>query len=307
MLARHNREISDLEELLRQKQRQIDELSRKQSDNNQDLEKLLKEKEEEVEILKAGLDQTLTDLMDAQNNHHATDSVLDSTIDAMLQDHLRKLTEIIDSVLQSGVQRVDDALYELESPMQAGNQSASPSYLLSQVEKAGLSSTEFATAFNNFIADGPNATQSEVIKTVSTFAGAIADVLANAKGVLRFAPDEKKSDSISSATRQSAQAAVRFFQNLQSFRLEGLTPEQKTDVVLANNLEVQRNLQKLTKLTETFVSKNVNIGKGDLGEMVDRELSNAANAIEAAAARLAALQNKAKNPAYSTYELKIHK
>lgn len=201
---------------------------------------------------------------------------------------------------------MDDALYELESTMQAGNQNATPTYLLSQVEKAGLSSTEFATAFNNYIADGPNATQSDVIKMVTVFSSAIADVLDNAKGVMRLAPDEKKADSILSSAKQSAQATVRFFQSLQSFRLGGMEPEQKTDVVVANNLEVQKNLQKLTKLAETFVSKGVHLGGGDLGDIVDRELTNAAAAIDAAAARLAALQNKAKGPGYSTYELRIH-
>src|SRR5436305_3470812 len=97
---------------------------------------------------------------------------------------------LTDSVLQTGVQRVDDALYELESPMQAGNQNSTAGYLLSQLEKAGLSATEFATAFNNFIADGPNGDHSQIIKAVSVFAGAISDVLANAKGITRFAPDE---------------------------------------------------------------------------------------------------------------------
>jgi len=204
------------------------------------------------------------------------------------------------------VRRVDDALYELESTMQAGNQNATATYLLSQVEKAGLSATEFATAFNNYIADGPEAIHDDVIRMVTVFSSAIADVLDNAKGVTRLAPDEKKADQIISSARQSAQATVRFFQSLQSFRLDGLDPEAKTDVVLKNNLEVQKNLQVLTKLTETFVSKGVHLGSGDLGDIVDRELTNAAAAIDAAAARLAALQNKAKGPGYSTYELRIH-
>ncbi|KAF8470120.1 ANTH domain-containing protein [Kalaharituber pfeilii] len=306
LLKGHNREVADLEELLRQKQREIDALSRKAHEGTAELEKLLREKEEELEIAKAGMDHTLKLLLEAENKDTAKDDALDSAIDAMLADHLGKLAEIMDSVLQSGVQRVDDALYELESTMQAGNQNASPSYLLSQVEKAGLTSTEFSTAFNNYIADGPNSPQSEVIKMVSIFASAIADVLDNAKGVTRLAPDEKKADSILSAARQSAQATAKFFQSLLSFRIGDLTPEQKTDVVLANNLEVQKNLQKLTKLTETFVSKSVTLGGGDLGDIVDRELTNAAAAIDAAATRLAALQSKAKGPGYSTYELRIH-
>lgn len=211
-----------------------------------------------------------------------------------------------DSVLQSGVQRVDDALYELESTMQAGNQNASPAYVLSQIEKASSTATEFSTAFNSFIADGPNSTHAEIIRTVNAFAGSIADVLSNTKGLTRLATDDKKADQLSGAARQSAQATVAFFRSLQSFRLDGLEALQKTDVVINNNHEVQMNLQKLSKLAENFGPRSGKItnATGDLGEIVDRELTNAAAAIEAAAERLAKLKKKPKD--YSTYELRIH-
>lgn len=209
-------------------------------------------------------------------------------------------------MLQSGVQRVDDALYELDSTMQAGNQNASPSYVLSQVEKASASATEFSTAFNNFIADGPNSTHAEIIRTVSVFSGSVADVLSNAKGLTRFANDDRSSDQLMNAARKPAQATVRFFRGLQSFRLDGLEPLQKTDVVINNNLEVQRDLQALSKLVDGFSPKGSKLSTtGDLGELVDKELEKAADAIQAAAERLAKLQNKPRE-GYSTYELKVH-
>lgn len=191
--------------------------------------------------------------------------------------------------------------------MNAGNQSASPGYLLSQVEKAQLSATEFATQFNNFVVDGPNSPQSSIIKTLHVFAGAISDVLANAKGVTRLATDENKSDAIMAAARQSANTSVKFFQNLMSFRLDGLSQDQKMDVVVSSNLEVQKNLQKLTKLAEQFMTKGADLSKasGDIGDLVDNELSKVADAIDAAAARLAQLMKKPKD-AFSTFEIRIH-
>lgn len=209
-------------------------------------------------------------------------------------------------MLQSGVQRVDDALYELDSTMQAGNQNASPSYVLSQIEKASASATEFSTAFNNFIADGPNSEHAEIIRTVSVFSGSIADVLSNTKGLTRFATDDKKADQLVGAARSPAESTMTFFRALQSFRLQGLEPLQKTDVVINNNHEVLMNLQKLSKLVDTFAPKSNKLtGAGDLGDIVDRELTNAANAIEAAAQRLAKLKKKPRD-GYSTYELRIH-
>ena len=59
LLSRHNREMADLEELLRSKQRQIDDLSSQVTEKTDDLKKQLREKEEELEIFKAGMDEVL--------------------------------------------------------------------------------------------------------------------------------------------------------------------------------------------------------------------------------------------------------
>ncbi|PSS03266.1 ANTH domain-domain-containing protein [Coniella lustricola] len=306
MLARYNREMSDLEEALRNKSRALEEAQDKIRNGGSDLEMLLREKEEELEVYKAGMDQALVELNELKLNQGDTDNVIDGQIDALIMANLDKINEIIDSVLQSGVARVDDAMYELDSTMQAGNQNASPSYVLSQIEKASASAVEFATAFNNFIADGPNAAYAELIKAINVYSSSIADVCNNTKGLTRLATDEKKSDSLINGARQSAQSTVKFLRGLQSFRLEGMDPMQKTDVVVNSMNDVQLNLQKLNKLVETFApgfGKLAN--KGDLGELVESELSKAADAIAAAAARLAKLRNKPRD-GYSSYELKVH-
>lgn len=307
MLSKYNREMSDLEEALRIKSRALEEAQSKIRNGDSDLEQLLREKEEELEVYKAGMDQTLIELNELKQNQGETDHALDGQIDALILSNLDKINDMIDSVLQAGVSRVDDALYELDSSMQAGNQNASPSYVLSQIEKASGSAMEFATAFNNFIADGPNSTHSELIKAINVFAGAIADVCSNTKGVVRLATDDKKADALMQGARQSAQSTVQFFRGLQSFRLEGLEPLQKTDVVINSNNDVQIKLQKLNKLVEGLApgyGKLMN-NKGDLGDLVDSELSKAADAIAAAAARLAKLKNKPRD-GYTTYEVRVH-
>ncbi|KAI9715416.1 MAG: sla2 Src-like adaptor 2 [Chrysothrix sp. TS-e1954] len=306
MLSRHNREIADLEEALRNKTRALDDSRNKYGEQDSDLERTLREKEEELEILRMGMDQTLVELNELKNSRSDTDQAMDGEIDNVLLANLGKIGEIIDSVLRSGIQRVDDALYELDSTMQAGNQNASGAYVLSQVEKASSTAMEFSTAFNNYIADGPNSTHSEIIRTVSTFSGSIADVLSNTKGLTRFASDERKGDQLLNGARQSAQSTVNFFRSLASYRLDGMEDLQKTDVVINNNNEVQMNLQKLSKLADAFAPKNkLTNTSGDLGDLVDREMGNAAAAIDAATERLTKLMNKPRD-SYSTYELKIH-
>ncbi|SPO03908.1 probable cytoskeleton assembly control protein SLA2 [Cephalotrichum gorgonifer] len=306
ILSKYNREVADLEEALRIKSRAMEDMQAKLRDGSSDLEQLLRDKEEELEVYKAGMDQTLIELNDLKQNRGESDQVLDGEIDALILSNLGKINDIIDSVLHAAILRVDEALYELDSTMQAGNQNASPTYVLSQIEKASASAMEFATAFNNFIADGPNATHADLIKAVSIFSSGIADVCTNTKGLVRLAADDKQGDNLMGGARQSAQATVQFFRSLQSFRLDGMDPIQKTDVVINNNNDVQINLQKLNKLVETFAPAFGKLtAKGDLGEAVDNELMKAADAIAAAAARLAKLRNKPRD-GYSTYELRVH-
>ncbi|OJD37460.1 cytoskeleton assembly control protein [Diplodia corticola] len=306
MLSRHNREIADLEEALRNKNRQLEDVQLRFREGDSELERQLREKEDELEIFKAGMDQTLLELNELKMNQQVSNTASDEVFDTVILDNLRKISEIIDSVLQSGVQRVDDALYELDSSMQAGNQSASGPYVLSQIEKAASCAMEFSTAFNNFIADGPNSTHAEIIRTVNIFSSSIADVLSNTKGLTRFASDDKKGDQLLAAARHSAESTVGFFRSLQSFRLEGMEDLQKTDVVLNCNSEVQLNLQKLSKLADAFAPKNkISANGGDLGDLVDREMANAANAILAATERLSKLKDRSRD-SYSTYELRIH-
>lgn len=306
LLSKYNREMADLEEALRNKNRALEEVSSRNMDRQGGHDALLREKDEEIEVYKSGMEQALMELEELKLNQGDVDNALDSQIDTVLLSTVAKINDIIDSVLQAGVQRVDDALYELDSSMQAGNQNASPPYVLSQIEKASASATEFSTAFNNFIADGPNSTHAEIIRTVSIFSGSVADVLSNTKGLMRFANDDRSADQLINAARKSAQATVRFFRGLQSFRLEGLEADHKTDVVINNNLEVQRDLQALSKLVETFAPKSSKIStNGDLGDLVDQELTKAADAIDAAAARLAKLKKKPRD-GFSTYELRIN-
>ncbi|RMD44178.1 hypothetical protein DV735_g1009, partial [Chaetothyriales sp. CBS 134920] len=306
MLSKYNREMADLEESLRSKTRQLEEIRSKQGERSLDHDAALREKDEEIEIYKSGMEQALEELEELKLGHGETDGALDGAIDEVIKANISKIQDMIDSVLQSGIHRVDDAIYELDSPMQAGNANATAPYVLSQIEKASASATEFSTAFNNFIADGPGSDHSAIIRTVSIFAASIADVLSNTKGLTRLATEERRSDELVNAARHSALSTINFFRSLQSFRLDGLEPIQKSDVVINSNHDVLMKLQKLSKLADAFAPKGTHLStSGDLGDLVDSELTKAANAIEAAAQRLAKLKNKPRD-GYTTYELKIN-
>jgi len=88
MLSRHNREIADLEEALRNKTRTLDEFQMKYREGDSDLERQLRDKEEELEIFRAGMDQTLLELNELKLNAGTNDDVLDGHLDTLIQDSL---------------------------------------------------------------------------------------------------------------------------------------------------------------------------------------------------------------------------
>lgn len=212
-------------------------------------------------------------------------------------------------MLQSATKRVNDALYELDSPMQAGNQNSSSGYVLSTIEKASASATEFATAFNNFVADGPNGDQPEVIKHAHGFASSVADVLSNVKGLTRLFATDSQIDSATTAARDSAVKTVNFFEGVLSSRLQNLDSESMTERVISHNLEVQRSLQILTRTierTDQRGKRGIQQYTVEIGDLVDQELKNAASTILEASQKLAQLVATPMDSESSLKELDVN-
>ncbi|EFX04935.1 cytoskeleton assembly control protein [Grosmannia clavigera kw1407] len=297
MVSKYHRELADLEEALRLKTQALEEARGQARNGSSDLERELRDKEDELAVYKAGMDQALEELEVLKEGQSA-----DVEIDSLV---VGKLDDLVDAVLDAAATRVDDSLYELDSTLHAGNPSAMPPYLLSQVEKASSAAMECATSFNNYIADGANTAPTalaELPKNISTLASAVADIVPSVKGIARRTADD---DKLVNAARFSAQATARFFRNLQSWRLDGLDALQKTDVVINGNNDVQLALQSLNKLVDVL-PRGFTLGKsGDPGEIVEQELAKAMKAVEAAAARLVALRNKPRDP-FAAYEVKVH-
>lgn len=294
IFAQHKKEIDELQSKLEQQSRSI----------HPDLEQKLKEKEEEIEIMQQTMDDALEELAAAQNSN---DAAINEQIDDVLIDHLTKLTSLVDAILASGIKRIQDALYELDSPMQTGNQNSSPEYLLSVIEKGSSAATDFCTSFNDFIADGPNGDHSEIIRSLNEFTSSINDILMNVKGIVRLAKSDAQADKLVETGRATAEVSEDFLISLLSDVLEG-TDEEKTDVVINGNVKVQEKLQILTDLADDLAPRStLKHVSGDLGEVVDSELNNAANAIASAATQLSGLLSQPQDASVSKIDFDINK
>ncbi len=160
-----------------------------------------------------------------------------------------------DSILHACVQKLDDSIYELESPSQAGNLNSTPEYTLSMIEKAVNNATDFATIYNLYLGGEAGGDHVDVIKSANEFAQSMADVLINTKGITRLASDDDASDKIVGIAKAAGDVGLRFFENLQSYRLDLLQPTQRKDVAPRNNAQVRAALTKLSEVVDSLVPK----------------------------------------------------
>ncbi|KAJ1912366.1 sla2 Src-like adaptor 2 [Tieghemiomyces parasiticus] len=308
LLAQFSLEKDELNAELSARQHEMEELRRQLDQLRADADRERRRKEEEIAVLQAGMDQSLMALAELQDSTHGAESDLERRLQSAQLEHASKLRKILDSVLQTCVSKVDESVFELQSSAHLGNQTATPEYALAMVEKAATASQDFMGAFNRHLNSGDDHTN--VIYTATDLAQAISQLLINTKGVSRLGTDEV-ADDLGQAAHGTALCARRFFVNLQSFQLERIMSSQRPDVARRSNAELQESLGKVTALTESLVAKDgqhasVTAANGDIGDLVERAMLDASQAITDATARLASLSARSPDPNISAGDLKVH-
>ncbi|CAG8500681.1 6435_t:CDS:10 [Funneliformis mosseae] len=309
LMSRFNKEKQELEDSLRSKQSFVDDLLRQIEEKKNDIERVAQEKDDEIAIMQSAVDQSMT--LVAQMQQSTTEAErYQARIDNLLFDHLKDLNEILDSIFQTCIQKIDDSLYELESPMQTGNQNATPEYTLSMIEKATTECSEFSYAFQKFLKSSRTNNHTEVIKSATNFSQAIADVLVNSKGITRLADeDDEISEEIVGIAKIAANMSQKFLLNVQSFKLDDLSLSKRTDIVLQSDMDVQTALQKLSKVTEGLLRHTLDVTKkadGEIGNLVEQEMLHAAQVIKEAMERIQTLMSRPRDLGLSAHELNVH-
>lgn len=300
MMATLNRQIAELEDELRGKRGATDDLARR-----------LEEKDNELLIVQEGMDATIQQMSALQMNNGEADEAINAQIDTLILDNTKKLNTIIDSILQSCADQIDEALYELESPSSSVNNNSTPEYVLSMIEKGVNSGNEFAITFSLFLSQEVGGEHVEVIKKANAFAQTICEVLLSTKGVSRLAANDEASDKLIGTGSSAGGKLLRFFEALQSYRLAGVLPAQRRDVVTQQNMEANQAFRSLNDVIETLISsKNHNMlanANGDIGDLVEREMHSAAMAIENATKKLLAAMARPKDTSrFSALNLQVH-
>ncbi|KAJ7446448.1 ANTH domain-containing protein [Mycena galericulata] len=308
VLNKYNRQIQELENSLRAKQIQIEDLLTKVNNAEGDLERLRDEKDQEIMVLEESMNDTIERLKEVQQDRNVLESANDTQIDTLILDNQKKLNQIIDSILQACMQKVEDGVYELESPTQEGNTNATPEYTLSMIEKAVNNATDFALVYNLYLGGEVGGEHVEVIKAANEFAQSLTEVLINTKGITRLASDDDASDKIIHVAKTAGNVGTRLFLNLQSYNMIGMQPTQKKEAAMRNGAEARGALTKLSEIVDVLVpkgTKGLARANGDIGDIVEQEMSSAAQAIELATQRLQQLMSRPRDR-FSTVDLQVH-
>lgn len=290
LISRHTRELADLEEALKAKQRIIDQQQSRGLDDE-----TLQQKDEEIAILQeqlSSLDQEISKLSLSNGGSGPAADV----------------GSILDAVMTACTVRVQDAMFAFESPMEAGNQNATPQFLLSVLEKTSAASTDFTMSFIEYTTlagELENQSPAEVIKHGTSLANELADMLGNTKGLCRLA-NEEETDSLETEALTSARKGLEFFSALYQEFLADLETDDVSELLIGFNGELQQALQALTELVEKMLPHASTLTRGDkdLGSTVDNEMSKVSHAVEDAVQRLTALLGR-RNPKFSAFDVQV--
>ncbi|KAI9098757.1 ANTH domain-containing protein [Phlyctochytrium arcticum] len=293
MIARFEGEKADLENLARTKQHQLDDMRRHLEDATAELQRLKAAQDEDSQVLQAGLDQTLLALAKQQQLAQEAEkerAELELKINGLRSGHDRQLATMMDHILQSCILTVDEAIYEMQSPANMGNQTASPEYVLSLLEKSQALCGEFGASFVKLVQTGEH---KDAIASSTSFAHAVAQLLHNAKGVTRLASEDDQVTDIINTVEKGALGGRLFFDQLKSTSLETVGISQRPEHIVSLSKETQHQLGRMSGLIEKLViTKSNEPQAANLEDEVERQMKNAADAIADAARKLAELMNK---------------
>jgi hypothetical protein len=212
--------------------------------------------------------------------------------------------------LSTCIQKINDSIYELDAPASHGNENSTPELALSMIERASITSVEFMSSFSKFLDGSNTGDHTGTITRALEFADTIIDVLQHSKGITQFVMRDEDGEELVQLGKGSAEACIQYFSSVMSTYLKMLPPAQRPEVVIQGDMRVQEALTRLSQKTEDLIltgATDVNkMAEGEVGDLVEQEMSKAARAIEEASAKIQDLMRRPANPAFSATDIQVH-
>ncbi|SMN19752.1 similar to Saccharomyces cerevisiae YNL243W SLA2 Transmembrane actin-binding protein involved in membrane cytoskeleton assembly and cell polarization [Maudiozyma saulgeensis] len=260
--------VSSAQEAMKQK----DHFEQKNKQKDLQMAQLIKERDR-ARVENDRLQAQLSDVSSNQNNQMA-----DEAQEKMLSISENKLKPMMDAVLENGMTNIQEAIYTLDAPSTWSGAAIDPTFLLSLIENCSERATDFATSFNDLIVDGEiEGDQITVVLNISDFSSSITTLISNFKNVAATLEAQgEDSENIIALVKRCGNEAKYFFEDLLSENLDGKDDEEKTDIVINANVDMQEKLQELSIMIEPFVKELSQASENN----PHQELINTANKLE---------------------------
>ncbi|KAJ1933792.1 sla2 Src-like adaptor 2, partial [Kickxella alabastrina] len=310
IMRKFNAERDELQRQLDAKLADANQARRQYNDLRAENEQLRQAKDDEIAVLQAGMDHSIVAMANLKKQVGGNQSDLQRRLDAVLQEHAQKLKRILDSILRSCADKTDEAVFNLNDPSNLGNMTTTVEHVLATIEQVHDSGNSLTASFAGYLAN-PDGDQTQVISTAVGLANGLDHLLTNLKGIVRFANGEESVERLIKVARQTATIGRQFFTKGQSNHMERLLATERPGVILDTNRELQQSLTTLTGLTESLVPKDVNrvsvaTTNEDVSDLVEREMLNAARAIDEAVARLQGLMNQPRDSSLTDHQVQVN-
>ena len=297
IMSKHEAELNDLKS-------QLESYSKNGEPGTLDgLQVQLRDKETELAIANESLEEAYKEIGRIKNDQ---DDILNAEIDHIIMTHISKFKSLIDVFLDNSIRRILDIKHELTLNTVGTNTNSSPEYLLSVVELCSDTATDFASTFNGYIAEDNNQDEevfSEIILYSSSLVTYLNDLMQTAKSISQGSSG-KEEEKILNQTKKVLDDAEAYYQGLKSEKLEKMDDqEDKIDLIIDSNLELQASLKELAGLVDNLKSSSGIHFKGDLESLVNKEMQQTVDAVNSASEYLTKLL---KNPNIYGGNIEIH-
>ncbi|XP_077868523.1 huntingtin-interacting protein 1-like [Saccoglossus kowalevskii] len=256
------------------------------------LQKAVEEKraaEEDLRMRVGNLERTVQEKMEVEEDFRKQVSDLQKTIveRTTAEEALKKkMEEDTFGVLVNSVEEAEDvirkALDEMENP-QFSSSTCTAEYLLTRMNSLEESLNSTKSNYDGF-ADN-NSVVSSLVRSVASFSHLLSDFILHGKATSHMAPVDRGL-ALSDHCKSSGEKALEL--------LAEVKQKNNKDRVYERTVKVQTVLKDIQNIAQGLVIKDADVGKEELGDMVDLEMQTTAEQVDEAVKRIEEMLNKSR-------------
>ncbi|XP_056314737.1 huntingtin interacting protein 1 related b [Danio aesculapii] len=260
-------------------QAEKERLTQSMSKKDAELSSLKKESQLKESSLQQERDRTIRELEELQGKLKEKLSREEQLQQKLLDEQFTLLQATVteaENIIQDAVAKLDDPIHI--------SCSSSPDYLISRAE-ATLGSVEKVQAgHSEYVKSMKDA--GGLVRALTMFSHLAADTIVNGSATAHMAPTDH-ADRLTEQCKSCATQSLQYLKNLKS----------KASLRGADPTAIQAAVQKILRIGKDLRPKGIDVGKDELGDMVDKEMAATSAAIEEAVRRIDEMMSQTRKDA----------